>query len=161
MYISSFPEATQKSIEAQKKYGEIFRIALIRDYQFMISDPKLYEKVLSSTTNYLQKNIMYNFLKPWLRNGLIIVSSSTYWRNHRKVITPAFHFKILEEFVETFDRQCQIMIRKLNEKADGLVIDVTEYLNLMALDIITETAMGTQINAQTDTNSVYVNAVEK
>lgn len=147
-------------LEAQKKYGEIFRITLIRDYQFIISDPKLFEKVLSSTTHYLRKNILYDFVRPWLRQGLII-SSPPYWNKHRKVITPAFHFKILEQFVEVFDRQCQIMIGKLNKRADGSVIDIVKYLNLMALDIITETAMGTQINAQTDTDSEYVDAVEK
>lgn len=126
----------------------------------MIADPKLYEKVLSSTTNYMEKNVLYSFLKPWLRDGLIL-SSNTYWHNHRKMITPAFHFKILEQFVEVFDRQCQIMIGKLNERADGSAVDIVGYITLMALDIITETAMGTQINAQTDVDSKYANAVER
>lgn len=134
---------------------------MIRDYQFVVSDPKIYEKVLANTTNYLRKNVLYDLLKPWLRNGLII-SAPPHWHTHRKIITPAFHFKILEQFIEIFDRQCQTMIDKLqSNKCDGNVINIVEYLKPMALDIITETAMGTQINAQTNPDSEYVKAVER
>lgn len=133
---------------------------MIRDYQFMISDPKIYAKVLSSTTNCSEKNVMYNFLKPWLRNGLI-VSSGQYHKSHRKMMEPAFHFQILEQFVQIFDQQCNVLIDNLMDRADGSAIEIVQYLNLYALDTITETAMGTKINAQRHSNSDYVNAVER
>lgn len=156
-----FAEAKHKTVEGHRKYGDIFRITLIRDYQFMVCDPKVYEKVLGSTTQNLKKHVVYEFLSPWLRKGLI-VSSDQYWHKHRKIITPAFHFKILEEFIEVFDRQCMVMMDKLTPKADGsTVINVFDYIALMALDIITETAMGTQISAQTNSGSEFVKAVER
>lgn len=156
-----FTEAKRKTTEGHRKYGDIFRITLIRDYQFMVCDPHVYEKVLGSTTENLKKHDVYAFLSPWLRSGLII-SSGQYWHKHRKIITPAFHFKILEEFIEVFDRQCGVMMKKLTKYADGTtVVNVFDYVALMALDIITETAMGTQINAQTNSNSEFVKAVER
>lgn len=146
--------------ECHQKFGDIYRITLIRDYQFMVSDPVIYEKVLASTTQNLKKHEVYDFLSPWLRNGLIL-SADQYWHKHRKIITPAFHFKILEQFIEIFDRQCTIMVDKLMPHADGIVVNVFDHIALMALDIITETAMGTQISAQTNAESDYVKAVER
>lgn len=35
------------------------------------------------------------------------------WHDRRKIITPAFHFKILERFVEIFDRLGNTVIDKL------------------------------------------------
>lgn len=116
--------------------------------------------MLSSTTQNLKKHVVYEFLSPWLRNGLII-SSAQYWQKHRKIITPAFHFKILEQFIEVFDRQCMVMIDKLAKHADGSVVNLVDYVALMALDIINETAMGTHGNAQTNSDSEYVKAIER
>lgn len=54
------------------------------------------------------------------------------------------------------------MIDKLLLKeCDGNVVNIVKYIKPMALDIITETAMGTQINAQINPDSEYVKAVER
>lgn len=38
------------------------------------------------------------------------------WFERRKVITPAFHFKILEEYVEIFDRLGNVFVNKVLAK---------------------------------------------
>ena len=37
--------------------------------------------------------------------------AGTKWKEHRKLFTPAFHFKILEEFVGVFNSNDRIMIQ--------------------------------------------------
>lgn len=148
---------------------------------FLVTDAKLVEPVLSSSIKHLAKNDLYDLLVPWLGDGLLM-SKGQKWHNRRKVITPAFHFKILEQFVEIFDNNSQILVKKFEPKADGQIIEIHDYVSLAALDIICgkisnkknnkkpnfinrivylETAMGTKINAQTDTESSYVKAVQE
>jgi len=55
---------------------------------------------------------------------------------HRKVLTPAFHFKILEEFVDTFNDNAQILCKALDQKVSLKGFDVSLNLKLCALDNI-------------------------
>jgi cytochrome P450 family 4 len=54
----------------------------------------------------------------------------------RKLITPAFHFKILEQFVEVFNTKAGILVEKLADHVDGSEFDIWPYLSLCALDSI-------------------------
>lgn len=102
---------------------------------------------------------MYDFLIDWLGTGLL-VSTGQKWFNRRKIITPAFHFNILQQFVDVFNNQNKIFIEKIKKKANGDGFDVYNDVTMMSLDIISQTAMGVEINAQT-TDSEYVNAVKE
>jgi cytochrome P450 len=141
------------------KYGDTFRIWAGRRLVIVTSDPRFYEVILSSQKN-LTKNNMYEFLNDWLGTGLLL-STGQKWFNRRKIITPTFHFKILQQFVEVFSKQNEIFIDKLKSKADGRIFDVYNDVTLMSLDIICQTAMGVNINAQSDENSTYVKAVKE
>uniref|UniRef100_A0A1B0ALV1 Cytochrome P450 n=1 Tax=Glossina palpalis gambiensis TaxID=67801 RepID=A0A1B0ALV1_9MUSC len=122
-------------------------------------DPKDYEAVLNST-EYLTKNNLYDLLYGWLGTGLLM-SDGKKWHSRRKIITPAFHFKILEDFVEVFDQQSGVMVKNLLSKADGKTpINMYPVVCLAALDIIAETAMGVKINAQQNPQFPYVQAVQ-
>lgn len=125
----------------------------------MTCDPKLYEMVLNSTTRHLKKNLSYEMLKPWLGEGLVIAHGKK-WHQHRKLITPAFHFKILEQFVDTFNHQSDILVKKLHGECYKGVVNILPFVKLMTLDTFCETAMGTQINAQNYAESEYVKAIE-
>lgn len=53
----------------------------------------------------------------------------------RKILTPAFHFKILDEFVGVFDKQGKILIENL-KKHDGKIVDIFPIVALSTLDVI-------------------------
>ncbi|XP_064097711.1 cytochrome P450 4C1-like [Macrobrachium nipponense] len=117
------------------------------------------ELVLNTIRN-IDKTDGYKFLHPWLGTGLL-TSTGEKWQSRRKLLTPAFHFKILEDFVDVFNGQSNTLIRKLGEKADGTTFDIFPYITRCALDIICETAMGYTASAQDDTDSEYMRTLTK
>lgn len=154
-------EGAKKMIsKGHQDFGEIYRVQIFNEIAFMISDPKVYELIFTSSVKHTAKHILYAFLQPWLGNGLIL-SHGSVWQKHRKILTPAFHFKILEQFVDVFDQQNQILVDKLRKHCDGSIIDVEPYISLLSMDIIGETSMGCKINAQSDADSLYVKSVHE
>lgn len=142
----------------REKYGKSYKAWIAHWLIFNTSDPKHVEVILSSS-KHTSKNVLYLMLREWLGQGLLL-SDGKKWKIKRKIITPTFQFKILEQFVEVFDQQSTILVKKLKPKADGkTVIDIYPLVCLMALDIIAETALGTQIQAQKYETSRYVKAV--
>ncbi|XP_013118545.2 cytochrome P450 4d8 [Stomoxys calcitrans] len=84
------------------------------------------------------------------------------WHSRRKIVTPAFGFKLLEGFVEIFDRQSTILLDCLGEQADGKTpFNIYPLINSFNLDVIVETSMGIQLNTQTKKGCVYTAAVEE
>ena len=113
----------------------------------------------------------------WLGSGLLI-STGKKWHQRRKIITPAFHFKILVQFVEVMNEHGDIFVNKL-KNLNGKEIDVFPYISLYALDVICgkcfyilstssiiflifkESAMGYELNSQTNGESEYAKTVKK
>ncbi|XP_061400142.1 cytochrome P450 4d8-like [Musca vetustissima] len=78
----------------------------------------------------------------------------------RKIITPAFYFKILEEFSEVLQQRSEILVDCLASKANGeMAFDIYPLVCSATLDIIVETAMGTKVGAQTGGTKRYTQAV--
>ncbi|XP_064108225.1 cytochrome P450 4c3-like isoform X1 [Macrobrachium nipponense] len=121
--------------------------------------PETVEAVLCSS-KHITKSSDYDYLHPWLGTGLL-TSTGKKWFSRRKMLTPAFHFTILEDFVGVFNKQSNKFVSRLQEKADGKPFDIFPYVTLCTLDIIFETALGSSINAQDDTESEYVKAVHR
>lgn len=58
------------------------------------------------------------------------------WHQRRKVITPAFHFKILEQFIEVFDRQGKVFVETLLKYKPEQKVELYPIIALYALDVI-------------------------
>lgn len=93
-----------------KRFNRYFQMWLGAEFWVSIYDPKLAEEILTNPKSV--KSFDYTYLSPWLGNGLLISEGST-WSNHRKAITPAFHFNILENFLEVFARHADVFVTKL------------------------------------------------
>ncbi|XP_077541895.1 cytochrome P450 4c3-like [Haemaphysalis longicornis] len=118
------------------------------------------EEVLSSN-KILAKGKGYELLHSWLGTGLI-TSVGDKWHTRRRLFTPAFHFRIFDDFINTINAQSFILSKKLVEHSrDKLKFDVFPVVTMCTLDTICETIMGTTINAQSDENHPYVSAVNR
>lgn len=124
----------------------------------LLFHPDVAQEVLKSNT-LVNKDPIYKFFKPWLGNPLFI-SNGSIWKNHRKLLTPAFHFRILDDFQSIFRDHSKVLIDVLNNYTENEAFDVTEIINLCTLDIVGETAMGVNINAQNRSDNEYANAVQ-
>ncbi|KAI7815710.1 cytochrome p450 [Rhyzopertha dominica] len=80
------------------------------------------------------------------------------WKKHRRMITPTFHFNILEDFIPVFNSCGNKLVSKLKAEVGKDSFDLYSYIPSCTLDIICETAMGVFVNAQDNPNSDYVKA---
>ena len=55
----------------------------------------------------------------------------------RKLLTPAFHFEILKDYLLVMNEQAEILVKELTKLSQTETeIDIYKYIGLCALDII-------------------------
>lgn len=66
-----------------------------------------------------------------------ITTTGERWFQHRKLITPTFHFNILDGFCDVFAEQGAVLAERLEPFANtGKPVDVFPFITKAALDII-------------------------
>ncbi|XP_011558236.2 cytochrome P450 4d2 [Plutella xylostella] len=115
--------------------------------QVIITKTEDIELILSSNV-LIEKNFVYKFLEPWFGNGLLILTGKK-WRSHRKMLTPAFHFKILESYVEVFQEEAQLLADQLLDQGDG-DIEMSHITSQRSLFALCRTAIGFDMNVNKD-----------
>ena len=154
------PEAIVETIaKITKTYGPgPVRVHLGSRPNVLIYEPEGFQKILSSSKQ-ITKGTDYKMMWPWLGTGLGM-STGEKWHARRRMITPAFHFKILESFIDVMNDQCLILCDNvLAPLANGKEVDVCPIVAHATLDILCETAMGRSINAQQCSDTGYQRAI--
>lgn len=131
----------------------IFKIYAGHSPLVFLCTPETAEPLLSSYSN-LRKSLIYNNLHPWLGPDGLLTSHGETWRVHRKVLTPAFHFQVLENFLPIINEQAEMLIDQLGQLDHTESVNLFPILSKCALGIICETAMGLNVHAKENKESV-------
>ncbi|XP_023218007.1 cytochrome P450 4C1-like [Centruroides sculpturatus] len=122
-------------------------------HYIILSHPEVAQEVLKNNT-VINKDWIYNIIHPWLGTGLI-TSSNDKWRHRRKLLTPAFHFRILEDFQGIFNDHSNILVEKLKNKKRNEEFLIDGLISMCTLDIIGDSAMGVRFNTQDKSGTDY------
>ncbi|XP_050347023.1 cytochrome P450 4C1-like isoform X2 [Nymphalis io] len=142
-----------------KEYGDVVQIHAINERTIGFLDPDNVETILSSL-RFSDKNIPYNFMRPWLGEGLL-TSQGLKWHQRRKLLTQAFHFNILKKYSITFVEQTDKFLHEVQEKVNEKHVDIVPLITSTTLRIMCETAMGTSMHESIESvASKYSRAIE-
>jgi cytochrome P450 len=119
------------------------------DLDIILGNPKL-----------IYKSKLYKVLEELYGEGLI-TNGGEKWRRHGKIITPSFNFKILAQFLDILNVNSWILVEKLRTMAEDCSTSISAFphMALCTLDMICQTAMGVNIEAQKNCESEFVKAV--
>lgn len=121
------------AIKFSEQYEDVVRVWLGPLLIVGLTNPVDVELILNSSVN-IEKSNEYRFFGPWLGNGLLI-SRGAHWREHRKLIVPAFHQNILKSFVDTFNSNSLNVVKRM-AKEIGQQFDVHDYMSETTVDIL-------------------------
>ncbi|XP_015340519.1 cytochrome P450 4A11-like isoform X1 [Marmota marmota marmota] len=143
-WVEKFPSACPRWVWGSR----IFFMVYDPDYMKMIlgrSDPK------AKTT--------YRFLSPWIGYGLLLLNGET-WFQHRRMLTPAFHYDILKPYLGLMADSVRVMLNKWEKLTNQDSFEISQDISLMTLDSIMKCAFTYQDSVQLDRNSQsYIKAI--
>ncbi|KAF3422421.1 LOW QUALITY PROTEIN: hypothetical protein E2986_02542 [Frieseomelitta varia] len=140
-----------------RELGDIYLIWVgMRPFIFLYKAEAI-QPLLSSSV-HIDKSLEYEYLRPWLGSGLV-TSTGEKWHFRRKLLTPTFHSGLLEIYLKTTIREAQILVSCLSKEVGKPEFDIVPYAKRATLDIICDSSMGCNINAQKNFENEYVSAV--
>ncbi|XP_037707978.1 probable cytochrome P450 4ac2 isoform X1 [Drosophila subpulchrella] len=96
----------------------------------------------------ITKNMIYSLLEPFLGEGLL-TSTDQKWHSRRKALTPAFHFNVLQSFLNIFKEECNKLVKVLYQSVDK-ELDLNQVIPQFTLNNVCETALGVKLDDMTE-----------
>ncbi|KAJ8915093.1 hypothetical protein NQ315_014348 [Exocentrus adspersus] len=116
-----------------------------------IMTPDDVEKVINSKAHSIKGRIYHSFTG-WLGDGLLL-SHGEKWKSRRRLLTPAFHFTILQEFLNIFNTQAEHLVNEIEKSCKKPYIDVVKPVTEFTLCSIVDTSMGIKMHEQESSES--------
>ena len=103
------------------------------------------------------KGPQYWYMKFVIGDGLVTSSGHT-WASHRKLLTPAFHMKILESLMSIIVPQTEQLIMKLeqesNSRDDRCIENVTPFVCDCVMNVLLKSSMG--LDTTDESNNTFI-----
>ncbi|XP_059353317.1 cytochrome P450 4c3-like isoform X2 [Daphnia carinata] len=143
-----------------KKYGNIYRIWFTIRPVILITSPELLDTIMGNH-KFIKKPIEYDIFTPFIGKG-IPVAIDERWKKNRRLLNPAFHFQILNTFVDAINSKSIICVEEFEEAIEnnkGDEIDVFPIMSRSTLDIICDTFMGREA-LKKEEKALFLNNLE-
>ncbi|XP_006163830.1 cytochrome P450 4A11 isoform X2 [Tupaia chinensis] len=144
-WVEKFPSACPRWLRGSKVLFQVYD----PDYMKVIlgrSDPNVHDT--------------HRFLTPWIGCGLLLLEGQK-WFQHRRMLTPAFHFDILKPYVRLMANSVQAMLDKWENLTDqDTPLEILGHMSMMTLDTMMKCAFSYQGRGQMDRQSqCYLQAI--
>ncbi|XP_025269073.1 cytochrome P450 4C1-like [Camponotus floridanus] len=139
------------------EYYPIFKFGGLFIHAVCIRHPDDLKTILSNT-KHIEKSRLYDVFHPWLNTGLF-TSTAIKWESRRQMLTPAFHFNILNKFVDILVKEGDCMTKSLKDVGEPVVKDLLPFIRKHTLNAICETIMGGCLHNLDEFQQQYRNAI--
>ena len=109
-----------------REYGESYRF-MFGGVLFIQAIRYKEVEMLLSSSRLISKSQLYKLIVPFIGEGLLN-STGEKWHQRRRILTPTFHFNILQSFLQTFHEECCKLVSQLEEDVDKVIVTELEPL---------------------------------
>ncbi|XP_077997876.1 cytochrome P450 4F12-like [Glandiceps talaboti] len=106
-----------------------------------------------------KNDINARFFKEWLGDGLLLSTDQKWFRN-RRLLTPAFHFDILKQYFQVYNKSTRVMLEMWQQLDSNEPVELFRYTALLTLDSLLKCIFSMETNCQhTGEQDEYFKAV--
>nr|WIE06254.1 cytochrome CYP340AX8 [Spodoptera frugiperda] len=142
--------------ESSLEHNGVIEVWFGPNRYYTVTDP---DDSLALVNACYSKPYIYGFAKDFLKNGLITADVSV-WKNHRKLLNPAFNQQVLNTFVDEMNVQSRNLVSNFKNEIGKKPFDVRHYLITFTLSTISRTSLGLTTQEQKQIDRDYAVAIE-
>ena len=136
--------------EQWRRHGDVVQFPIPSPPTYMVSHPDDVRTVLVGRSRDVTKDtLQYRALSRVTGQGLL-TSDNPVWREHRRILQPAFHPDTLPRVAEHTDRAAARLVAQLCALDDGAVVDIDAEVMTVALEVVGDSLFGHQLGPVAD-----------
>ena len=133
-----------------RRHGDVVQFPIPSPPTYMVSHPDDVRTVLVGRSRDVTKDtLQYRALSRVTGQGLL-TSDNPVWREHRRILQPAFHPDTLPRVAEHTDRAAARLVAQLSALDDGAVVDIDARVMTLALEVVGDSLFGHQLGPVAD-----------
>lgn len=136
--VASTEDSLEQLVACTAAHGDLYRVyapGRKRD-TWIVNHPDDIKRLLVTNHRNFTKGVGLDRVKILLGNG-IMVSEGDFWKRQRRMIQPAFHRRMVEQYAATIDACLDDALPRWDAAATaGTPFDITEEMSGLTLDIV-------------------------
>ncbi len=136
--------------EQWRTHGDVVQFPIPSPPTYLVSHPDDVRMVLVGRSRDVTKDtIQYRALSRVTGQGLL-TSDNPVWREHRRILQPAFHADTIPGVAEHTARAASRLVTRLRERGDGRVVDIDAEVMILALEVVGDSLFGHELGPVAD-----------